>query len=287
MIIGITVRPRRGAADVAAPPASARRVRLLVQERPRAYGPHAALGYARHDDGSPPAADSVEIPARPLVLERGEPVSITVVNRLAEVTGVHWHGIELESFFDGVGGWSGSGTRVAPMIAPGDSFVAHFTPPRAGTFMFHAHADEMRQLSSGLIAPLIVLEKGARWDPTRDHVLLVAQAGPDDTASVTVNGRASHLPMTLKAGVPHRFRVISMTPQDDIGVALLVNGAIGSWRPVAKDGADLPPGQAVPERAMRRFGPGETFDFEIVPEPGESQLVVRSFTNVMITLIAR
>ena len=46
--------------------------------------------------------------ARRFVLQRGEPVRITVVNHLDEPTAVHWHGIELESFPDGVPGWSGS-----------------------------------------------------------------------------------------------------------------------------------------------------------------------------------
>ena len=43
-----------------------------------------------------------------VVLNRGEPVSIMVVNRLPEPTAVHWHGIELESFFDGVPGSAGA-----------------------------------------------------------------------------------------------------------------------------------------------------------------------------------
>ncbi|HEX9564019.1 MAG TPA: multicopper oxidase domain-containing protein [Gemmatimonadaceae bacterium] len=58
--------------------------------------------------GSAPRADSVEIPGTPLILKQGAHVAITVINRLPEPTTVHWHGMELESYFDGVSGWSGS-----------------------------------------------------------------------------------------------------------------------------------------------------------------------------------
>ena len=37
-----------------------------------------------------------------ILLKRAQPVSITVDNQLPEPTSVHWHGIELESYYDGV-----------------------------------------------------------------------------------------------------------------------------------------------------------------------------------------
>ncbi len=101
------------------------------------------------------------------MLTRGEPVTITVVNRTPEPTSVHWHGIELESYFDGVGGWSGDRALLAPVIAPGDSFDARFAPPRAGTFIYHTHFDEIRQEPAGLAGALVVLEPGAPWDLSR------------------------------------------------------------------------------------------------------------------------
>ena len=52
-------------------------------------------------------------------LTRGEPVSITIVNHLAEPTSVHWHGIEVEdSYVDGVPGFSGAGTRLVLLPKP-------------------------------------------------------------------------------------------------------------------------------------------------------------------------
>ncbi len=96
-----------------------------------------------------------------------------------QATAVHWHGMELESFFDGVAGWSGAGNRLAPIIAPGDSFVAHMTPPRAGTFIYHTHAGELAQLTGGLparntgLAPIgpVLLAKPHHPESCRDSSL--------------------------------------------------------------------------------------------------------------------
>ncbi len=136
-----------------------------------------------------------------------------VVNRTPEPTAVHWHGIELESYFDGVAGFSGSGTRLAPVIAPGDSFEARFTPPRAGTFIYHTHVDELRQQPAGLAGALIVLEPGAQYDAATDLIVLISS--PSDSAaelrSVLLNGSLSPAPLELRAGVPYRVRLINIT----------------------------------------------------------------------------
>lgn len=119
-------RGPRVAASLVRPP---REIRLLAQSAPSRFRHLAGMGYVVQDGSREPPGDSIAIPGPTLLLQRGEPVRITVVNRLAEPTAVHWHGIELESFPDGVPGWSGSPGRIMPPIAPGDSFVAEFVPP--------------------------------------------------------------------------------------------------------------------------------------------------------------
>jgi FtsP/CotA-like multicopper oxidase with cupredoxin domain len=101
----------------------------------RRFGDAPAFGFvlATATNDAPPAR--VPVPGPTLVLKRGEPVEITLVNKLPEGTAIHWHGMELESYYDGVHGWSGIGQRVTPMIEPGGSFVVRVTPPRTGTFM--------------------------------------------------------------------------------------------------------------------------------------------------------
>ena len=86
-----------------------------------------------------------------LDLLRGEPVSITIVNHLAEPTSVHWHGIEVQdSYVDGVRGIQRAGGHLSPEIAPGDSFVARFTPPRSG----HVHVSRPHGRGLARIAPV-------------------------------------------------------------------------------------------------------------------------------------
>src|SRR6185312_13254351 len=119
--------------------------------------------YVLQEGDAAPASDSLRIPSSTIVLRQHEPTEVTLLNRASVMATVHWHGIEVESYYDGVGGWSGWGKRTAPSIAPGDSFVVRLHPDRAGTFIYHAHTNEVTQLPSGLFGPLIVLpEVGER-----------------------------------------------------------------------------------------------------------------------------
>ena len=55
-----------------------------------------------------------------------------MVNHLDAPTTIHWHGLELDSYYyDGVVG-GGAGDQVTPAIQPGASFVARFTPAAPG-----------------------------------------------------------------------------------------------------------------------------------------------------------
>lgn len=102
-------------------------------------------------------------------------------------------------YYDGVHGWSGVGRRVTPMIEPEGRFVVRFTPPRTGTFIYHTHLHDYRQLSSGLYGPLIVVDAGETYDPLTDHVIVfggtgLASAEPSiltDPESVVINGERS------------------------------------------------------------------------------------------------
>ena len=110
------------------------------------------------------------------MLTRGEPTAITVTNELTVPTVIHWHGIELESYYDGVAGWTGSSEHTTPAIAPGSSFVVFMTPPRAGTFIYHTHWHQSGQLVGGLYGPLIVVEPGTKFDPATDKVFIIGRA---------------------------------------------------------------------------------------------------------------
>jgi manganese oxidase len=73
----------------------------------------------------------------------------------------------------------------------------------------------------------------------------------------------------LVAGETYRFRFINITPAGAYSFQIRRNGELASWRPIAKDGADLPAHQAVPGPALMRIFNGETFDAAFTPaEPG-------------------
>src|SRR5207237_10470458 len=105
-------------------------------------------------------------------------------------TAVHWHGMEIQSYPDGVAGCSEMAGKIAPAIAPNDSFIAEFTPPRAGTFIYHSHINELMQTNSGMYGPLIVIDSAHPFDPGLDKIVLVGGSGPGSsenrsTGSVT------------------------------------------------------------------------------------------------------
>ena len=273
LVLGITVRPGRGWVEPAR--ANPRRLHLFVNEAPsRSYAPR-RLGFVLQSGDTPPAADSVEIPGSTLILTQNEPTDVTVVNRLAEATAIHWHGIELESFSDGVAGWSGLSARLAPIIAARDSFTARLTLPRAGTFMYHTHLNDVEQLTSGLYGAIVVLEPGRRFDPNTDHVFVVGWDGPQTPARLVVNGDSTAPPLELAAGVPHRLRFVNIGPAQRVVFAARRDSTVLTWRPLAKDGENLPASLAVVGPARKRIAVGETYDVEFTPPaPGEYLLTM-------------
>ena len=257
----ITVVPRDGdRAEASVTPARA--FRLLVQARPAYYGQRPGYGYTIQEGAIEPAGDSLLIPGPKLVLIRDQPVQITVVNRLPVHTAVHWHGIELESFYDGVAGWSGMGERVAPMIAPRDSFIVRFTPPRAGTFIYHAHMSDAVQLSRGLYGALLVVPPDQPLAADADHVMIVGFGRPGGTPSLLLNGSDKPAAMFRKAGGKQRIRLINITPENNVVVTLSADAAPIRWTSIAKDGFDLPRAQRRSQLARVHLFPGETYDFE-------------------------
>ena len=269
MIIGVTVVSPSTAPRIETTGSKNARKLTLVMARNAAAG-DPSLGFALSGDGLPNAPADVSTPGPPLVLRRGEPVEISVVNRLDEPTALHWHGMELDSYYDGVHNWSGVGKRVAPMIAPGKTFVVRFTPPRAGTFMYHTHLHDERQLPLGLYGPMLVLEPGEAYDPSVDHTLIVGRHGLDPAAPnvfipqtpMVINGQRSPV-FVWKAGSRHRIRLINITPDDIVSVTLQTSKGPATWTPVTKDGSPLP---AVARRAgpaIQAIAVGETYDFEV------------------------
>jgi FtsP/CotA-like multicopper oxidase with cupredoxin domain len=272
LVLGITVNGKPASASVAHVPV--RHIRLFMQaQRVQDKSPAHRYAFVEQQGPRPPAPDSVPEGTHPLVLRRGEPVVISIVNRLPYPSAVHWHGIELEnSDADGVPGWSGSAAHPMPVVMPGDSMTVTFTPPRAGTFIYHSHSNEGFQIAAGLAGPLLVLDDHQRLDSNADHTILINQ-GFDETGRV--NGRSTPDTLRLSMGKVHRLRLVQIAPDWRVIVSLEGTSGTAAWRAVAKDGADLPVQQATVRPARVLMGSGETADFTLKPEhPGRMTLTV-------------
>ena len=77
----------------------------------------------------------------------------------------------------------------------------------------------------------------------------------------------------LTAGVAHRLRFVNIGPAGMFRFGIYRDTSLVTWKRLAKDGADLPPAQAVPVRSAQVIGVGETYDFELTAEPGKYRLV--------------
>jgi len=276
LIIGIHVLPRgeRHVASTREP----LRLRLLIQSKPDGYSHKPATGFVLQQ-GAEPSKDSVALPGPTLFLEKGRPARITIVNHLKVPTSVHWHGLEIESYPDGVAGWSGMPGRILPVIQPADSFIAEYTPPRAGTFMYHSHVNELMQTNTGMYGALIVTDSTHQFDPRIDKIILVGGGGPgsvEQRSTGRVNGTTTPQ-FELEAGTTYRLHLIQIHPQAMIMFRLGTDSTTARWTPVAKDGADLPPEQSTSRAAFVLMGAGENGEFLYTPErPGLQKLNVQT-----------
>lgn len=287
LVLGIDIQARRGTPVVTEP--RARRVlRLIVRTDTGGTTSEPAFGYELHDPTATQAISQTLLPGPTLVLTRNEPVAITVVNNIPEPTAVHWHGIELDSYYDGVAGFAGQRGRIAPAIAPNDSFVARFTPPRAGTFIYHPHADELRQQQGGLSGAIVVLEPGQTLHPDSDIVLLISTPRrASDGTTVLLNGTNAPATREWRVGQRYRLRLIDIhTARPSMTARLLRDSTVLAWKAIAKDGMDLPADQATTRPAQQLMGNGETYDFEFTPSaPGNIRLAINAQTGqVLVTM---
>ena len=161
------------------------------------------------------------VPGPELRVPAGEPLSLRIVNGLDQPTSVHWHGVRAPWSMDGV-----AGLTQAP-IPPGDHFDVDFTPPDAGTYWYHAHANTPEQVGRGLHGTLIVEEAAPiavdrelvwtldDWRLTPEATIVEGFANGHDLShagrignTVTLNGRREP-PVRVRAGERVRLRLIN------------------------------------------------------------------------------
>lgn len=183
-------------------------------------------------------------PGPTIEVVEGDRVRIYVTNRLPEHTSIHWHGQRLPNGMDGVTGLN------QPPIKPGKTFVYEFEAKRAGTFMYHPHADEMTQMAMGMMGFWVTHPKNYKFMPVdRDFVFLLNAYDIDPgsfTPSIntmldfnlwTFNSRVfpGISPIVANKGDRVRIRVGNLTmtnhPIHLHGHEFEVTGTDGGWVP--------------------------------------------------------
>ncbi|MCK5750536.1 MAG: multicopper oxidase domain-containing protein, partial [Oricola sp.] len=107
------------------------------------------------------------LPGPLLRFREDEELSLRVKNTLQEDTSIHWHGLLVPFYMDGVPGVS------FPGIKPDETFEYKFALPQSGTYWYHSHSGLQEQ--SGHYGPLIIDPAGP--DPVqydREYVLVLS-----------------------------------------------------------------------------------------------------------------
>lgn len=219
-------------------------------------------GYNGHVHG--PTIEAVE----------GDKVRIYVTNKLKVPTSVHWHGMIIPSGMDGVGGLS------QPLIQPGQTFVYEFPLIQHGTFMYHAHHDEMTQMAMGMLGLIVIHPRAPKTPPPdRDYAYLLSEWRLDpgtytpnanemnDFNLFTLNGRVypGTDPIHAQLGEKIRIRIGNLSAMDHHPIH--IHGH--SMRVVETDGGEIPPGAQWPESSVLvPVGTTRTLEF-VADNPGD------------------
>ena len=205
----------------------------------------------------------------------GERVRIYVTNRLPFGTSVHWHGFYLPNGMDGVGGLT------QPYIKAGETAKYEWTLRQYGTFMFHAHHDEMTQMGMGLIGMFVVhpRQPAAVYRVERDFAIMLSEwaikagtARPNtlemsDFNILTMNGKVfpSTGPLVCKTGDKVRIRLGNLGAMDHHPIH--IHGY--HFRITATDGEDIPLSAQWPETTVL-VAVGQTRSIEFIADaPGD------------------
>jgi len=120
-----------------------------------------------------------QIPGPTLRFKEGDVAVIYVTNEMDCETSVHWHGILLPNFFDGVP------YLTTPPIKPGETQRYEFPLIQSGTYWYHSHT--MLQEQSGLYGSIVIEPKEKRIEYDRDLVLLLSDWTDEKPMNVLKN----------------------------------------------------------------------------------------------------
>lgn len=162
------------------------------------------------------------IPGPTLEFTEGEYAVIHVDNKMDVETSVHWHGILLPNFFDGVP------YLTTPPIEPGETFKYEFAIKQHGTYWYHSHT--MLQEQSGVFGSIVIQPKEKTLDYDKELVLVLSD---------WTNEKPMNVLRALKRGTEwYNIKKGTATPLNQV----IARGALGAqlnfWRQ-RMEGADI------------------------------------------------
>ncbi len=219
------------------------------------------------------------VPGPELRMRYGERVRVVVENMLSEPTTVHWHGLAVPNAMDGV-----PDVTQRP-IEPGETFTYEFRAipagrdSQGGTFLYHSHFEEDRQVGLGLSGALVIEPPvPERYDVER--TLMIGEWAHDSTTGET------RPPMEMEGQLPNFFTIngksfpatetIRAKRGDRVLLRLLGAGQFThpmhlhgtDFRIVAKDGHPVTGPKLAAD--VVQVAPGERYDIAFTAtEPGK------------------
>ena len=225
------------------------------------------------------------VPGPVLRARQGSHLKVTVRNKLAEPTTVHWHGLRVPNAMDGVP------FVTQPPIAPGAAFTYDIPLEDAGTFWYHPHFNSSVQVGRGLAGALIVEEPAPPrvdrdliwvlddWRLDRKAAIVANFAQPHDLThagrignTATVNGRVRES-ISVRAGEQLRLRLVNVANARTFGLKF------EGLKPkiIALDGHPVTP--HAPAGGMVVLGAGQRADLilDMTGNPGSRTRVIDAY----------
>lgn len=162
------------------------------------------------------------IPGPVLEFTEGEYAVIYVKNEMDVETSIHWHGLLLPNFYDGVP------YLTTPPIAPGKTQKYEFALKQSGTYWYHSHT--MLQEQRGVYGAFVIKPKKETLEYDHELVLMLSDWTDENPETIL---------RYLKRGTEwYNFRKGTTTPLNRI----IKQGALGAqldfWRQ-RMEGADI------------------------------------------------
>jgi FtsP/CotA-like multicopper oxidase with cupredoxin domain len=185
-------------------------------------------------------------PGPTIRVDQGDKVRAVFKNNLQESTGVHFHGVEFDDFFQ-----DGVPFVTQQPIVPGASYAYDFVARNPGSLMYHSHHNATDQVGRGLLGAFIVDPPKPQAAYDREYIWI----SNDSLGGFTINGHGfpATVPLLAAQGDKVLIRFMNegtmMHPWHSHGFPMEV---------VARDG--IPLGSASFKCDTLGVNPGERWD---------------------------